>query len=257
MPDGKPCSAVAPWLRLQLWLQLCLQLQLQLQLKPVCLCKHKRKTDCALSAFEFAFAWHLEWFFGLADAVRKLMHCQTLIHSCGDLMIPKRLKLLMKVLRRLQRLLRMPSTLSETPSLFFCARRKLPRQLLLLLLLRPAISIRFQHFTAAVVVAFAVVVAVFLWLILQSPQFSCAFVSTHFMCQRNRLRLLLLPDNQNTNWQCGKWLLHWHWPWQGIIHSLTQNGELSVGPTFNGVTQQLVVAATMLQVPLSACSSLS
>lgn len=95
----------------------------------------------------------------------------------------------------------------------------------------------------------------FLWLILQSPQFGCAFVSTHFMCQRNRLRLLL-PDNQNTNWQCGKWLLHWHWPWQGIIHSLTQNGELSVGPTFNGVTQQLVVAATMLQVPLSACSSL-
>lgn len=129
---------------------------------------------------------------------------------------------------------------------FFCARRKLPRQLLLL---RPAISIRFKHFTAAVVVAF-------LWLILQSPQFGCAFVSTHFMCQRNRLRLLL-PDNQNTNWQCGKWLLHWHWPWQGIIHSLTQNGELSVGPTFNGVTQQLVVAATMLQVPLSACSSLS
>lgn len=47
------------------------------------------------------------------------MHGQTLIHSCGDLMIPKRLKLLMKVLRRLQRLLRMPSTLSETPSLFF------------------------------------------------------------------------------------------------------------------------------------------
>lgn len=137
---------------------------------------------------------------------------------------------------------------------FFCARRKLPRQLLLLL--RPAISIRFQHFTAAVVVV-TVAVAVFLRLILQSPQFGCAFVSTHFMCQRNRLRLLLLPDNQNTNWQCGKWLLHWHWPWQGIIHSLTQNGELSVGPTFNGVTQQLVVAATMLQVPLSACSSLS
>lgn len=129
MPDGKPCSAVAPWLRLQLWLwlrlQLCLQLQLQLQLKPVCLCKrnkHKKKTECAWSEFEFAFAWHLEWFFGLADAVRKLMHGQTLIHSCGDLMIPKRLKLLMKVLRRLlllQRLLRMPSTLSETPSLFF------------------------------------------------------------------------------------------------------------------------------------------
>lgn len=47
------------------------------------------------------------------------MHGQTLIHSCGDLMIPKRLKLLMKVLRRLQRLLRMPSTVSETPSLFF------------------------------------------------------------------------------------------------------------------------------------------
>lgn len=148
------------------------------------------------------------------------MHGQTLIHSCGDLMIPKRLKLLMKVLRRLlllQRLLRMPSTLSETPSLFFCARRKLPRQLLLLLQ-RPAISIRFQHFTAAVV-------AFFLRLILQSPQFGCAFVSTHFMCQRNRLRLLLLPDNQNTNWQCGKWLLHWHWPWQGIIHSLTQWGH--------------------------------
>lgn len=104
---------------------------------------------------------------------------------------------------------------------------------------------------------FVVAFAVFLRLILQSQQFGCAFVSTHFMCQRNRLRLLLLPDNQNTNWQCGKWLLHWHWPWQGIIHSLTQNGELSVGPTFNGVTQQLVVAATMLQVPLSACSSLS
>lgn len=30
-----------------------------------------------------------------------------------------------------------------------------------------------------------------------------------------------------------------------------------MGPTFNGVTQQLVVAATMLQVPLSVCSSLS
>lgn len=39
---------------------------------------------------------------------------------------------------------------------FFCARRKLPRQLLLLLLLRPAISIRFQHFTAAVVAFFFV-----------------------------------------------------------------------------------------------------
>lgn len=43
---------------------------------------------------------------------------------------------------------------------FFCARRKLPRQLLLLLL-RPAISIRFQHFTAAVVVAVAVFCASF------------------------------------------------------------------------------------------------
>lgn len=138
----------------------------------------------------FAFACHFESFYGLADTVRKLMHGQTLIHSCGDLMIPKRQKLLMKVLRRLQRLLRMPSTLSETPSLF-C--------LCLAQIIQAAAAAGNQHKILSI--SLLQLLLFFLWLILQSAQFGCAFVSTHFMCQPNRLRLRLLPDNQNTNWQ--------------------------------------------------------
>lgn len=153
----------------------------------------------------FAFAGHFESFYGLADTVRKLMHGQTLIHSCGDLMIPKRQKLLMKVLRRLQRLLRMPSTLSETPSLF-C--------LCLAQIIQAAAAAGNQHKILSIS-------------LLQLLLFCGSFCRVHNLAALSCQHILCASQTgygygccQIIKTPTGKWLLHW--PWQGIIHSLTQ-----------------------------------
>lgn len=96
---------------------------------------------------------------------------------------------------------------------FFCACRKLPRQLLP----RLAISIS--------LVPLLPLPLLLLLLLLFVAHFA---VSTIWL--RFRVNTFYVPqtetgcagtDNQKTNWQLGKWFLHWLW--QGIIHSLTQN----------------------------------
>lgn len=196
----------------------------------------------------FAFACHFECFFGLADAVRKLMHGQTLIHSCGDLMIPKRLKLLMKVLRRLQRLLRMPSTLSETPSLFFLC----PAQITQAAAAEAAATgnqhkISAFHCCSCCCCCFCFFFGSFCRVhnlaALSCQHILCASETGCGCCQIIKTPTLAMR-------QVAPPLALAVAGYHSFAHS---NRELSVGPTFNGVTQQLVVVATMLQVPRSLC----
>lgn len=180
-------------------------------------------------ALAFAF-----WSLSSAFCSQEVDGCmaKTLIHSCGDLMIPKLLKLLMKVL-----LLRLPACdCSERCSCgdaftFFVPVANYPGSCC------PDWQSAFLWCRCPPCADAAAAPAAFLLLISQYPQFGCAFVSTHFMCHKPKPavpgQIIKRPTG---NWAsgsstgCGR---------VSFIRSL-KTSELSVGSMYNGVSQQLL-----------------